>query len=49
MRILYITNGFPYPLTSGYLRHFFLIRGLSRHHEVSLLSLAGRTFIPEKY
>ena len=47
MRILYITNGFPYPLTSGYLRHFFLIRGLSRHHEVSLLSLAGRTFRSE--
>ena len=41
MRILYITNGFPYPLTSGYLRHYFLIRDLSARHEVSLLSIVG--------
>ena len=44
MRILYITNGFPYPLTSGYLRHYHLIRGLSEHHAVTLLSLVGRSF-----
>lgn len=47
MRILYLTNGFPYPLTSGYLRHYFLIRGLAERHEVSLLSLVGRNFRSE--
>jgi glycosyltransferase involved in cell wall biosynthesis len=47
MRILYLTNGFPYPLTSGYLRHYFLIRGLSQRHAVSLLSLVGRNFQSE--
>ena len=44
MRILYLTNGFPYPLTSGYLRHYFLIRGLAERHSVSLLSIVGRNF-----
>src|ERR1044071_922988 len=44
MRILYLTNGFPYPLTSGYLRHYHLIRGLSEQHDVTLLSLVGRSF-----
>lgn len=47
MRILYVTNGFPYPLTSGYLRHYHLIRGLSRRHSVSLFSLVGGNFRPE--
>ncbi len=42
MRILYVTNGFPYPLTSGYLRHYFLIRSLSASHAVTLLSLTSR-------
>ena len=36
MRILYVTNGFPFPLTSGYLRHYFLIRELSARHAISL-------------
>jgi len=44
VRILYLTNGFPYPLTSGYLRHYFLIRGLSKRHSVSLFSMVGRGF-----
>lgn len=44
MRILYITNGFPFPLTSGYLRHYFLIKELSQHHEISLLSLVRPSF-----
>ncbi len=41
MRVLYLTNGFPYPLTSGYLRHFHLIRELAADHQITLLSLAG--------
>ena len=47
MRVLYLTNGFPYPLTSGYLRHYFLIRELAADHEVTLLSLAGQRFLAE--
>ena len=46
MRLLYITNGFPFPLTSGYLRHYFLLRELGTRHEVTLLSLAGPGFEP---
>jgi glycosyltransferase involved in cell wall biosynthesis len=44
MRVLYVTNGFPYPLTSGYLRHYFFIRELSRSHRITLLSLVGPGF-----
>jgi glycosyltransferase involved in cell wall biosynthesis len=44
MRILYLTNGFPYPLTSGYLRHYFLIKELSQCHAITLLSIVGATF-----
>ncbi len=44
MRVLYITNNFPYPLTSGYLRHYFLVRELARRHEVTLFSLVGPGF-----
>jgi hypothetical protein len=47
VRILYLTNGFPYPLTSGYLRHYFLIRGLSERHSVCLFSMVGRSFQSE--
>lgn len=46
MRVLYLTNGFPYPLTSGYLRHYFLIRELAPDHRVTLLSLTGAAFRP---
>jgi len=41
MRILYVTNGFPFPLTSGYLRHYFLIRELSARHAITLFSIVG--------
>jgi glycosyltransferase involved in cell wall biosynthesis len=47
MRILYLTNGFPFPLTSGYLRHYFLIRELCRKHRITLLSVVGSKFSPE--
>ncbi len=39
MRILYVTNDVPWPLTSGYLRHFHFIRTLSQDHAVTLLAL----------
>lgn len=41
MRVLYVTEGFPYPLTSGNLRHYHLIRGLSARHDIHLLSTVG--------
>jgi glycosyltransferase involved in cell wall biosynthesis len=47
LRILYITTGFPYPLTSGLLRHYFFIKELSRRHSVTLLSLVQPGFRPE--
>jgi len=47
MDILYLTNGFPYPLTSGYLRHYYLIKELSHSHKVTLLSVVGPGFLPE--
>ena len=47
-RILYITNGFPFPLTSGYLRHYFLIGELAAAgHRVVLLSVVGADHLPE--
>lgn len=47
MDLLYITNGFPFPLTSGYLRHFHLLRELAPRHRVTLLSMVGAGFEPE--
>jgi len=47
VNILYLTNGFPLPLTSGYLRHYFFIRELSRIHRITLLSIVNTNFAPE--
>jgi glycosyltransferase involved in cell wall biosynthesis len=47
MRVLYVTGAFPYPLTSGFLRHYHLIRELSVEHRITLLALAGRGFVAE--
>ena len=48
LRILYLANGFPWPLTSGYLRHYFMIRELARRgHRVSLLAIVPTGFAPE--
>ncbi len=42
MHVLYVTSGFPYPLTSGYLRHYHLIGSLREAgHEITLASLVG--------
>lgn len=41
MRLIYVTGGFPYPLTSGYLRHYHLLERLAADHEVRLFSLVG--------
>ena len=47
MRILYITNGFPFPLTSGYLRHYYLLRELAARHRITLLSIVRPSYRPE--
>jgi glycosyltransferase involved in cell wall biosynthesis len=47
MRILYLTNGFPFPLTSGYMRHYYLIKELSQQHDITLLSVVGANFAAE--
>ena len=47
MRILYVTADLPWPLTSGYLRHYHFIRALSARHGVSLLSLRSPEHGPE--
>jgi glycosyltransferase involved in cell wall biosynthesis len=41
MRILYVTAEVPWPLTSGYLRHYHFLRALGERHAVTLLSLRG--------
>jgi glycosyltransferase involved in cell wall biosynthesis len=46
MRILYVTADLPWPLTSGYLRHYHFLRALGARHEVTLLSLMGPTHAP---
>ena len=46
MRLLYVTAEVPWPLTSGYLRHFHLLRGLSVRHEITHLSLTRRPAVP---
>lgn len=47
MRVLYLTNGFPFPLTSGYLRHYYFIQELAREHDITLLSMARPSFQEE--
>ncbi len=47
MRILYVTNDLPWPLTSGYLRHYHLIRGLAERHQITLLSLVKHGHGPD--
>ena len=47
MRILYVTESFPYPLTSGVLRHYHLIRELSARHRITLLSMVSQSWSRE--
>jgi glycosyltransferase involved in cell wall biosynthesis len=47
MKLLYVTNGFPFPLLTGVLRHYHFIRYLAQRHDVSLFSLVGADHRPE--
>lgn len=43
MKILFLSRWFPYPMNNGSkIRIFNLLRGLSQHHEVTLLSFADQ-------
>jgi glycosyltransferase involved in cell wall biosynthesis len=46
VNVLYLTAEVPYPLTSGYLRHFHFLRGLGAEHRVTHLSLTRRAEVP---
>jgi glycosyltransferase involved in cell wall biosynthesis len=45
MKILWIYPELPYPLTSGFLRGFHLLRVLGQNHAVTFLSLTSQTQI----
>ncbi|MGZ6642070.1 MAG: glycosyltransferase [Solirubrobacteraceae bacterium] len=45
MNVLYLTAEVPYPLTSGYLRHFHFLRGLGAGHAIVHLSLTRRAVV----
>jgi glycosyltransferase involved in cell wall biosynthesis len=46
MRILWIYPELPYPLTSGFLRGFHLLRLLGPRHAITFLSLTNREQVP---
>jgi glycosyltransferase involved in cell wall biosynthesis len=46
MKILWIYPELPYPLTSGFLRGFHLLRLLGQHHSITFLSLTSQKPIP---
>lgn len=49
MRVLFLSNWFPYPPSNGSrLRIYSLLRGLARHHEISLISFTERSEIDRK-
>lgn len=44
MKILFLSRWFPYPVNNGSkVRIYNLLRGLSRHHDVTLLSFVDQT------
>ncbi|HEY3228584.1 MAG TPA: glycosyltransferase [Roseiflexaceae bacterium] len=46
MRILYVTTEIPYPLTSGFLRHYHFLRALGQRHAITYLTLTRKPVIP---
>ncbi len=48
LRVLYITTEIPFPLTSGFLRHYHFIRALGRKHKLTYLSLTKKTGLSEE-
>jgi len=48
LRVLYITSEIPFPLTSGFLRHYHFIRALGQKHKLTYLSLTKKTALSEE-
>jgi hypothetical protein len=46
MRVLYITTELPYPLTTGFLRHYHFLRVLGQRHSITYLSLTRKNAVP---
>ena len=42
LKVLYITTEVPYPLTSGFLRHYQFLRALGQRHQITYLSLTKK-------
>lgn len=42
MNILYLTSELPYPLRTGFMRHYYFLRSLAPRHEVTYVSLTRR-------
>lgn len=42
MKILYLTSELPYPLRTGFMRHYYFLRSLGPRHEVTYVSLTRR-------
>ncbi|MDP8905459.1 MAG: glycosyltransferase [Chloroflexota bacterium] len=47
MRVLCVMHGLPFPLTSGRLRHYYLLRELAKRHEVVLFALLAPNDKPD--
>jgi glycosyltransferase involved in cell wall biosynthesis len=45
VNVLYLTAEFPYPLSSGHLRHFHFLRGLARRHAITHMTLTRRAAV----
>ncbi len=48
LRVIYITSEIPYPLTSGFLRHYHFLRALGAKHKLTYLSLTKKPEFSEE-
>lgn len=48
LRVIYITSEIPYPLTSGFLRHYHFMRALGAKHKLTYLSLTKKPEFSEE-
>jgi len=42
LKVLYLTTEIPYPLTSGFLRHYHFLRSLGQKHKITYCSLTKK-------
>ncbi|MDZ7306168.1 MAG: hypothetical protein ONB49_03795, partial [candidate division KSB1 bacterium] len=42
LKVLYLTTEVPYPLTSGFLRHYHFLRSLGQKHKITYCSLTKK-------